>query len=88
MKLIKRLTKKMEETLMECHEREIFRQEPCDTYNSRSTRGLYERGLLSTKIHVTKDGKTKTVFYVTNAGKLYLNSLAEQTHKKHPINSN
>ena len=76
MKLVKRLTKVMEETLMDCHERELFGQEPCDTFNSKSTKGLYERGLLASKIYVTKNGKKKTVFYVTIAEKNYLSSLA------------
>ena len=78
MKLSKRLTKRMEETLMDCHERELLGQDPCDTYNSRSTKGLYERGLLATKIFVCADGRTKTVFYVTPLGKKVLKSLTEK----------
>jgi hypothetical protein len=62
----------MEETLMECHERELLGQEPCDTYNTRSTRGLYKRGLLASKFYMSKTGRLKTVFYVTAAGKTYL----------------
>ena len=77
-KLIKPLTKRMEETLMDCHERELLRQDPCDTYNSKSTKGLYERGLLDTKIFVCADGRTKTVFYVTPLGKSVLKSLTEK----------
>ena len=49
MKLKKGLTKRVEETLMDCHERELLGQDPCDTYNSKSTRGLYKRGLSDTK---------------------------------------
>ena len=78
MKLKKRLTKRMEETLMDCHERELLGQDPCDTYNSRSTKGLYERGLLDTKIFRSADGKKKTVFYVTSLGKSVLKSLTEK----------
>ena len=77
-KLAKRLTKRMEETLMDCHERELLGQDPCDTYNSRSTRGLYERGLLATKPYVCADGKVKTVFYVTSLGKSVLKSLTDK----------
>ena len=79
MKLHKRLTKRMEETLMDCHERELLGQDPCDTYNSKSTKGLYERGLLATKIFVCADGRKKTVFYVTSLGKSVLRSLTEKS---------
>ena len=68
----------MEETLMDCHERELLGHDPCDTYNSRSTKGLYERGLLATKIFVGSDGKRKTVFYVTPIGKNVLKSMTEK----------
>jgi hypothetical protein len=68
----------MEETLMDCHEREILGQDPCDTYNARSTRGLYERGLLATKSHICADGRVKTVFYVTALGKSILKTITER----------
>jgi hypothetical protein len=78
MKLKKRLTKRMEETLMDCHEREILGHEPCDTYNVRSTKGLYERGLLAARSYAGDNGKPKTVFYVTELGKHVLKSLTEK----------
>jgi hypothetical protein len=68
----------MEDTLMDCHERELLGQDPCDTYNSKSTKGLYERGLLATKLYVCADGRRKTVFYVTPLGKSVLKSLSEK----------
>ena len=78
MKSVKRLTKGMEETLMDCHEREMLGQEPCDTFNAKSTKGLYERGLLASKFYMSKTGRLKTVFYVTTAGKAYLTSLGKK----------
>lgn len=65
---------------MDCHEREILGHEPCDTYNVRSTKGLYERGLLAARPHVSADGKPKTVFYVTELGKRVLKFLSEREH--------
>ena len=72
---IKRLTKHMLEVLMDCHERELMKLEPCHTTNTRYIRGLIERGYLKSKILIAETGKRIVVFYVTELGAEYLSKL-------------
>lgn len=70
-------TAQMIETLMDCHERELQQRSPCTNYDSKSTKGLYIRGFLDTKIYKDPKGKSFMAFYVTKLGKTYLNSISE-----------
>lgn len=71
----KALTAKMIETLMDCHEKEIMKEEPCDASTTKSMRGLIKRGMMNTKSHFTKAGKKIIALYVTDLGRSYLNRL-------------
>ncbi len=71
LKKIKPITKLMEEDLMEYHERELLNMEPTLAYYTRSSRGLFHRGLIGAK-NYTKDNKTYTIFHITSLGIYYL----------------
>ena len=60
---------------MDCHERELMNLEPYDVGSLYFATGLLHRGMLGTRPYVTKSGKKIIAFYVTNAGKTYLNNL-------------
>ena len=65
----------MVELLMECHERELMKHEPCDFANTHYSRGLIERGLLETKDFFTQKGKQIKGLFITGLGREYLRSL-------------
>jgi hypothetical protein len=70
---MKPLTEKMNEMLMDCHERELQTHEPCDTYLTQTAKGLVERGLFTSRMFTSpKTGKRYMAFYVTEAGAQYL----------------
>jgi hypothetical protein len=67
------LTKKALEMLMDCHEREMLKHEPCSTYHTQTARGLVMRGLFNSRMFTSPTtGKTYMAFYVTEAGKEFL----------------
>ena len=71
----KPLTNRMIEILMDCHERELMRLEPCNAGTTRHVRALIERRLLSAKEYKTEKGKKIISLYVTGLGKIYLSNL-------------
>lgn len=71
LKKIKPITKLMEEDLMEYHERELLNMEPELAFYTKSSRGLFHRGLIGVKDH-TKGNKTYMIFYITSLGIYYL----------------
>jgi hypothetical protein len=72
-KKMKPLTNKMIEMLMDCHERELLKQEPCDTYTTQTAKGLVTRGLFTSAMYTSPTtGKRYMAFYVTALGVEYL----------------
>ena len=63
----------MRDTLMECHERELFGQEPCNPHDTRYIKGLFVRGFIELRTYASEKGKIKTGFYITEAGKREIN---------------
>lgn len=61
----------MSETLMEIHEREIMKQDLCGQ-ETRNIAGLFKRGFINMKHCISNLGKPYMGFYVTEAGKEYL----------------
>lgn len=77
---MKPLTEKMKELLMDCHERELQTQEPCNTYHTQTAKGLVERGLFTSRMYTSPNtGKRYMAFYVTEEGTKYL---TKYTNKK------
>jgi hypothetical protein len=67
------LTKNMIEMLMDCHERELLNQEPCDINNTRIAKGLLTRGLFTASMYRSKiTGKSYMALFITPEGKEYL----------------
>ncbi len=67
------LNKNALEMLMDCHERELMGQEPCNTYKTQTARGLIIRNFFTSRMYTSPTtGKTYMAFYVTEAGKEYL----------------
>lgn len=74
------LTAKALEMLMDCHERELLGQEPCDTYRTQTAKGLVMRGFFTSAMYTSKiTSKTYMAFYVTEAGKEFLRNYAAKT---------
>lgn len=71
----KRLTPTMIKVLMECHERELLNQEPCDIGTTNYVQGLLRRGFLQAKMFINSRGKKIMGLYITDAGKKYLDLL-------------
>ncbi len=74
-KPIKPLTKIMVDVLLDCHEKELMDDDPCDVGTTRSAKGLIERKLLTTKIFVTASGKEVMSLYLTELGHEYLKNM-------------
>jgi len=74
---IKRMnvTKQMEETLMDCHERELMGLEPCEVASTPHAKELLTRGLLEVKEHFLEGGKKIVALFVSDLGQKYLSSL-------------
>lgn len=68
------LSTKMKDILMDCHEREILKQDPRSTYYSRYSKGLLKRGLLTAKPFI-RHGKTFMAFFITPEGIEYLSKI-------------
>ena len=68
------LTHHMIELLMDCHEKELMKQEPCDVGTTLYAGGLLARGLLEVKPYLTPKGKRIMALYVTELGREYLNA--------------
>ena len=68
-------TKKMTEVLMECHEREILKLDPYEASMVPSIGGLVMRGLVTTQVYITKQGKKIHALFITREGKNYLQSI-------------
>jgi hypothetical protein len=74
-----RLTSKMIEMLMDCHERELLNLEPCDINNTKIAKGLLTRGLFSAAMYQSKTtGKRYMALFVTTKGKEYLKTYAAE----------
>ncbi len=71
---IKPLTKYMEELLMDCHEREILKQDPCEVASTKHTKGLIDRGLVDVKYYTNSKGKKYLAIFVTDLGRNYLSN--------------
>ena len=69
------LTQHMIELLMDCHEKELMKQEPCDVGTTLYAGGLLARGLLEVKPYITIKGKKIMAMYVTDFGREYLSKL-------------
>ena len=70
------LSQPMTELLMDCHERELLKLEPCEAGSVKyAAKGLIERGLLETNFHTIQNGKKIMALFVTEAGKQYLKNL-------------
>ncbi len=65
------LTPNMMEFLMDCHEREQQKMEPCIS-RTRSAEELFERGLIKPLSYVGRDGKVCTAWFTTSSGRKYL----------------
>jgi len=64
----------MIEVLMECHERELLHLEPCaGTAKTQNKKLLISRGLLEPRMYTSKNGKLIMAYFITPAGKEYLN---------------
>jgi len=74
--MIKSLSPKMEEVLMDCHERKILNLKPRSTYYSRYCKLLLEKGYLIAKPFID-DNKFMMAFFITPAGVKYLEALQE-----------
>ena len=72
------LTPKMKEILLECHEKELLRQEPLSGVAiTQNTKGLVQRGLIKATVtihHLT--GKILMTFFITDVGKGYLDRMS------------
>ncbi|MEO6490179.1 MAG: hypothetical protein ABIO04_09590 [Ferruginibacter sp.] len=68
---VKTVTKKMQELLIECHERLLLKQEPISTYYSKFARGLLEKGYIESK-SILKNDKPFEGFVITQKGIEYL----------------
>jgi hypothetical protein len=70
---MKPLTPKMIEVLMDCHEKELLKHEPCGSYNTRYAKGLITRGFFEPLMYSSKvNGKKYMAFIVSKAGREYL----------------
>jgi hypothetical protein len=67
-----KMTPLMQNILMECHERELLGQEPCNPGETKFAKGLFARGLIELRNYKASDGKIKLGFYITDAGKRQL----------------
>ena len=74
-----KVTQQMEETLMDCHEREILGLEPYDAASTRFVKGLILRGLLEVREHYLESGKKIFAVFVTHLGRRYLNDIGEMS---------
>ena len=70
-----KVTKQMEETLMDCHERELMGLEPYEVASTRHAKELLARGLLEVKEHFLERGKKILAVFVSDLGRKYLSSL-------------
>ena len=76
----KRPTPKMVELLMECHEREILKQEPLTSLMiTQATKGLVNRGFLKA---IPEAKKPRLMFKITPEGKEYLEEAKGLLNKK------
>jgi hypothetical protein len=65
------LTNRMIECLMECHERELMKQQPCEV-TEKGVKGLLSRQLVTTDFFVDPNGKRYVCVIVTDKGRNYL----------------
>jgi hypothetical protein len=72
----------MIETLMEIHERQSMGVDPFGQ-EVKYIAGLFRRGLVDVKPWTTEKGKYYMGFFLTDAGKEYLEKLKKE--HKHPI---
>ncbi len=73
-KILKPLSKDMEEQLMELHERELLFIEPTPGYLSRAGTSLFKRGLVDLKQYTIRN-KRFYAFRITPLGIFYLNEM-------------
>ncbi len=75
MSCMRPMSKRMNELLMECHERLLLKQEPLSTYYIRFAKGLLSRGYIESR-SIEIDGKPFEGFYITPKGIEYLENVA------------
>jgi hypothetical protein len=68
------LTKNMINLLMECHERELMNQPPCEATFS-GVKGLLVRKLLTPAFYTDNNGKRSLCAYLNAEGKKYLEEI-------------
>lgn len=73
----KPLTRRMEDILMDCHERELMRMPPRDAALTPSVAGMVSRGVLYIKPYGSILGKWYLALYLTIKGKGYLINLMQ-----------
>ena len=71
LKNVRRLSKEMEETLMDIHEQELLFITPTTGYINRTTKALYRRGMVELKYYQLSD-KPFYGFRITPFGIYYL----------------
>jgi hypothetical protein len=71
------LTKNMIHLLMECHERELMNQPPCEATFS-GVKGLLIRELLTPGFYTDNKGKRSLCAYVNAKGKKYLKEITSE----------
>jgi len=69
-----KINKLVIELLMECHEREILQQEPCNPAQTKHYKASLQQGLLQLRPYTDKNGKIKQGFYITAKGKTAINT--------------
>lgn len=73
-KRISPLSKQMLTLLMECHEREILKQEPY-LYGTHRSQSLLSRGLLAAKKYTSPNGKEVMALFITDLGRQVLDRI-------------
>lgn len=69
----KPLTNSMIEMLMDCHERELLKQPPSNSYFTRTAKGLISRGMFVAEMYrKNPESKQYLAFKLTGRGKDYL----------------
>lgn len=79
---LKPLSKFMKELLIECHERELIKQDPFEVGTTRHSRGLIERCLTDTGYFTNARGKKYLALFITHMGREYLRQLSDEHNDK------
>lgn len=71
----RKMTDRMLETLMECHEKQLMNLDPLEASTTPHCKGLINRKMLEVKQHVTKNGKRIYGLFITDLGRDYLKKI-------------